>query len=113
MSASIWANMPYYVSATPNPKGILALGQRGMEIVGLSTSFPDLEQEAQDFDSRVAEAIATDPKVSAHVRELERRAARQQPTQQLAQEGTTSGEDLAAEFEQFLREQRRDSEDET
>jgi hypothetical protein len=110
-TASVWANMPYYVSATPNPKGILALGRQGMEIVGLPAHFPELEEEAQEFDGRVAEAIATDPKVSAHVRELERRAARQQsPQQQIAQEGTPSGEDLAAEFERFLREQRRDSE---
>ncbi len=88
-SASIWANMPYYVSVTPNPKGILALSQRGMEIVGLPTDFPELEEEAGDFDSRVAEAIAKDPKVQAHVRDLERRAAREQrsrPSPSLEQE---------------------------
>jgi PAC2 family len=108
-SASLWANMPYYVSATPNPKGILALGRRGMEIIGLPAPFTDLENEAQDFDARVAEAIATDPKVSAHVRDLERRAARQERSRQQERAETdkpASGEDLAAEFERFLREQR-------
>jgi hypothetical protein len=107
ISASVWANMPYYVSVTPNPKGILALSQRGMEIVGLPSNFPDLEAEAVDFDSRVAEAIAKDPKVQAHVQDLERRAAREQRSRpSLAQETPTSGDDLAAEFERFLREQR-------
>jgi hypothetical protein len=107
-SASVWANMPYYISAEPNPKGILALGRRGMEIVGLPTAFPELEEEAREFEGRVAAAIATDPKVAAHVRELERRTARQEPPRlSLPQEGSTSGEDLAAEFERFLREQRR------
>jgi hypothetical protein len=108
-SASLWANMPYYVSATPNPKGILALGRRGLEIVGLPAMFANLEKEAQDFDTRVAEAIATDPKVSAHVRDLERRAARQERSRQQERaepEQRASGEDLAAEFERFLREQR-------
>lgn len=107
-SASIWANMPYYVSVTPNPKGILALSRRGMEIVGLPTDFPELEEEASDFDSRVAEAIAKDPKVQAHVKDLERRAAREQQRSRpsLAQETPASGDDLAAEFERFLREQR-------
>ncbi|PON18498.1 hypothetical protein C2W62_07655 [Candidatus Entotheonella serta] len=107
-SASIWANMPYYVSVTPNPKGILALSRRGMEIVGLPTHFPELEEEASDFDSRVAEAIAKDPKVQAHVKDLERRAAREQQRSRpsLAQETPASGDDLAAEFERFLREQR-------
>lgn len=108
-SASLWANMPYYVSATPNPKGILALGQRSMEIVGLPSNFPDLESEAKEFDSRVAEAIATDPKVSSHVKELERRAEQQQiKNQSLIPENSASGEDLAAEFERFLREQREE-----
>lgn len=108
-SASLWANMPYYISAEPNPKGILALGRRGMEIVGLPTVFPELEEEAGDFEARVAEAIATDPKVAAHVRELERRAARQErPKLPQLPEGAASGEDLAAEFERFLREQRDD-----
>ncbi len=107
-SASVWANMPYYVSVTPNPKGILALSRRGMEIVGLPTAFPDLEEEASDFDSRVAEAIAKDPKVQAHVKDLERRAAHEQQRSRpsLSQETPTSGDDLAAEFERFLREQR-------
>ncbi len=113
-SASIWANMPYYVSVTPNPKGILALSRRGMEIVGLPADFPELEEEAGDFDSRVAEAIAKDPKVQAHVRDLEGRAAREQRATRpsLEQETPASGDDLAAEFERFLREQ-RDNPDES
>jgi proteasome assembly chaperone (PAC2) family protein len=107
-SASVWANMPYYVSVTPNPKGILALSRRGMEIVGLPAEFPELEEEASDFDARVAEAIAKDPKVQAHVKDLERRAAREQQRSRpsLSQETPASGDDLAAEFERFLREQR-------
>jgi proteasome assembly chaperone (PAC2) family protein len=108
-SASMWANMPYYVSATPNPKGILALVRRGMEVVGLSGTFPELEEEARDFDTRVAEAIEQDPKIAAHVRELERRASRRdKPRSALEQERTMSGDDLAAEFERFLREQREE-----
>lgn len=112
-SASVWANMPYYVSVTPNPKGILALSRRGMEIVGLPTDVPALEEEASDFDARVAEAIAKDPKVQAHVKDLERRAAREQQRSRpsLSQEAPASGDDLAAEFERFLREQRGNAEE--
>jgi PAC2 family len=106
-SASVWANMPYYVSVSPNPKGVLALVRRGMEIVGLPAALPEMEAEVRDFEVRVAEAIAQDTKIAAHVRELERRAARQgRPRPQLEQEQSMSGEDLAAEFERFLREQR-------
>jgi hypothetical protein len=112
-SASIWANMPYYVSVTPNPKGIWALARRGMEAIGLPTRFPELEAEARDFDGRVAEAIAQDPKIAEHVRKLERQLGiGRTPSRQTTpppQETPVSGDDLAAEFERFLREQRRDS----
>jgi len=106
-AASMWANMPYYVSATPNPKGVLALVRRGLEVVGLPAVLPDMEDESRDFETRVAEAIAKDPKVAAHVRELERRATRQDKPRSLLESGRRpSGDDLAAEFERFLREQR-------
>lgn len=108
-SASVWANMPYYVSVSPNPKGVLALLQRGMEIVGLPAVFPEMEESVRDFETRVAEAIAQDPKIAAHVRELERRATRQErPRPRLEPERLPSGEDLAAEFERFLRQQRNE-----
>jgi len=109
-AASVWANMPYYVSATPNPKGILAVARRGLEILDLPASLPELEEEARDFDTRVAEAIAEDPKIAAHVRNLERQAGRTaQQSQPPAAEPVepVSGEDLAEQFERFLREQRR------
>lgn len=107
VSASVWANMPYYVSVSPNPKGVLALGRRGLEIVGLPALLPDMEEEVRDFETRVAEAIAQDPKIASHVRDLERRAARQErPRPRPEAEQTPSGDDLAAEFERFLREQR-------
>lgn len=110
-SASVWANMPYYVSISPNPKGILALARRGLEAVGLPTSLPDLEEESHDFDARIAEAISKDPKVAAHVRDLERRARRQAAASSLESEPAASGDDLAAEFERFLREQRGEREE--
>lgn len=109
-SASVWANMPYYISATPNPKGILAVVRRGLEIVGLPAFLPEMEEEASDFDTRVAEAIAEDPKIAAHVKNLERQASRtSQPTQRPATEPEepVNGEELAEQFERFLREQRR------
>ena len=102
--------MPYYISARPNPKGILAVVRRGLEIVGLPAFLPEMEEEARDFDTRVAEAIAEDPKIAAHVRNLERLADRP-PQQSKPPAGEpvepVSGDDLAEQFERFLREQRR------
>jgi proteasome assembly chaperone (PAC2) family protein len=113
-SASIWANMPYYISARPNPKGILAVVRRGLEIVGLPALLPEMEEEARDFDTRVAEAIAEDPKIAAHVKNLERqtdRTSRQSQRPAASTERPVSGEELAEQFERFLREQRRGPEE--
>ena len=113
-SASIWANMPYYISARPNPKGILAVVRRGLEIVGLPAVLPEMEEEARDFDTRVAEAIAEDPKIAAHVKNLERqtgRTSRQSQRPAASTERPVSGEELAEQFERFLREQRRGPEE--
>jgi proteasome assembly chaperone (PAC2) family protein len=110
-SASVWANVPYYVSVSPNPKGILALVRRGLEVVGLPTALPDLEEESRDFESRIAEAINKDPKIAAHVRDLERHAKRHATASSLESEPKASGDDLAAEFERFLRDQRRQQEE--
>jgi proteasome assembly chaperone (PAC2) family protein len=113
-SASIWANMPYYISARPNPKGILAVVRRGLEIVGLPAVLPEMEEEARDFDTRVAEAIAEDPKIAAHVKNLERqtdRTPQQSQRPAASTERPVSGEELAEQFERFLREQRRGPEE--
>ena len=109
-SVSVWANMPYYVSASPNPKGMHAVVCRGLEMLGLPAFLPELEEEAREFDRRVAEAINEDPKIAAHVKNLERLADRtsqasKPPLTEL--EEPVSGEELAEQFERFLREQRR------
>jgi hypothetical protein len=71
---------------------------------------PEMEEEARDFDTRVAEAIAEDPKIAAHVKNLERQAGRASQQSQRPAAGIerpVSGEELAEQFERFLREQRR------
>ena len=110
-SASLWANMPYYISVTPNPKGMLALVRRGLEIIGLPADFPDLEEETREFEERVAEAISQDPKIAAHVKKLERQQARDESGSLLLPEGAVSGDDLAAELQRYLREQRGEPEE--
>ncbi|MGQ4809610.1 hypothetical protein NKDENANG_03033 [Candidatus Entotheonellaceae bacterium PAL068K] len=110
-AVSVWANMPYYVSATPNPKGIMALVRRGLEIIGRPAALPEMEEEVRDFEARVAKALAKDPKVAAHVRELEHRMARQEPSRPALESGRPmNGDDLAAEFQRFLRQQRGEQE---
>jgi len=93
------------LAVRPNNPNVLLLRPKS-----LSAFLPEMEEEAREFDTRVAEAIAEDPKIAAHVKNLERQAGRtsQQPQRPVAgTEKPVSGEELAEQFERFLREQRR------
>ena len=81
--------------------------------MGLPADFPELEEETREFEERVAEAVAQDPKIAAHVRKLERQQARDESGSLLLPEGEVSGDDLAAELQRYLREQRGESEEDT
>jgi proteasome assembly chaperone (PAC2) family protein len=71
---SLWASLPHYVSITPNPRGALALLQRLQEVTQLRLDLSTLRESAGEFDNSVSELIASDPQLSAYVRELKKRA---------------------------------------
>ena len=72
--AMVWAQIPHYVAAQPNPRGALALLQRVEELVDTRFDLTRLGELAAEFDSAVSELITSDPQLSAYVRELKRRA---------------------------------------
>jgi predicted ATP-grasp superfamily ATP-dependent carboligase len=98
-SASLWAATPHYISATPNPRAALALLERLTELVDTPGPSAELRRAASDYALRVAAAIADDPDVTEYVEQLERQAdAEDAPT----------GDELARDFERYLRDRRRD-----
>jgi proteasome assembly chaperone (PAC2) family protein len=107
---SIWANVPHYLAASPNIKAALALVRRVLTLLDFSTDLSDLERAASDFDKRVAQVLASDPKIADYVRRLEERDVDEE--EEAEHFGNTdalpSGENLVEELERFLREQRRD-----
>ncbi len=72
--AMVWAQIPHYVAAQPNPRGALALLQRVQELVDVRFDLTRLGELAAEFDSAVSELITSDPQLSAYVKELKRRA---------------------------------------
>lgn len=97
-SASLWAAVPHYVAATPSPKAALALVEQASELLSIPVVSADLAQQAVDYERQVNEVVAGDEDVAAYVSRLE---------ETVDSEGLelTSGEELAAEFQKFLREQ--------
>jgi proteasome assembly chaperone (PAC2) family protein len=73
-AASLWASLPHYVSISPNPRGALALLGRLEEVTGIHLDLSGIQKAAASFDERVSELIASDPELSAYVRELKKRA---------------------------------------
>jgi proteasome assembly chaperone (PAC2) family protein len=97
-SASLWAAVPHYVAGTPSPKAALALVERAARVVEVPVVTADLSQLAADYERQVTEVVESDEDVAAYVSRLEETADA---------EGLelTSGEELAAELQQFLRDQ--------
>ena len=112
---SIWANVPHYIAATPNVKAALAIVQRVLRLLDFSTDLSDLERAAGEFDRRVSDVLASDPKVAEYVRRLEERDEDEDDDEDDEPGNTNdlpSGDELARELEAFLREQRREQDDE-
>jgi predicted ATP-grasp superfamily ATP-dependent carboligase len=98
-SASLWAAVPHYVAATPNPKAALALLRRLETVTGTSVDASELEEESSRFESQIDTAVAENPEVEEFVRGL---AAEQEREAEEAGE-LPSGEAIARDFERFLR----------
>jgi len=73
-SAMLWAPIPHYVAARPNPRGALALLERVEFVTGCDLGLDRLQEMAREFDDEVSQTIAGDPELAAYVRELKRRA---------------------------------------
>jgi len=73
-SAMLWAPIPHYVAARPNPRGALALLERVEFVTGRDLELERLREMATEFDDEVSQTISSDPELAAYVRELKRRA---------------------------------------
>jgi proteasome assembly chaperone (PAC2) family protein len=102
-SASLWASVPHYVAAAPNPKAALALVRKIEGLVAVSVDATDLENATGEYERQVGLAVQSDPDVQAFVERLEQAA--QQDTRPLGPGDLPSGDALASDFQRFLRQQ--------
>ncbi|MFP5255683.1 MAG: PAC2 family protein [Acidimicrobiia bacterium] len=96
----LWAQVPHYAAAMPYPAASLVLLETANRIGGLRLPTGDLADQAAASRARIDELIAQNPEHLAMLRQLE-----QQVDDQPSTMTPTSGEDLAAELERFLRDQ--------
>ena len=112
-SVSLWAPVPHYLAAPPNPPATLALLERFAGLAGLQIDLARLERTAQAWREKVDEVASGDDDVRNYVSTLEERF----DSEATADGGVSdkswghlpSGDELAREVERFLREQRDDT----
>jgi hypothetical protein len=70
---SLWAGLPHYISASPNPRGALALLQKLEACMKIAVDLEPLRREAVAFEEKISALVAADPELSEYVRQLKRR----------------------------------------
>jgi proteasome assembly chaperone (PAC2) family protein len=100
-SASLWAAVPHYIAAVPNPKAALALLRRLEGLTGIAVEATDLEEEATSYEDQINRAIAANPEIEELVEKIEA----EQSEQFEAPEDLPSADTIARDFQQFLRQQ--------
>jgi proteasome assembly chaperone (PAC2) family protein len=103
-SASLWAAVPHYVAAVPNPKAALALLRRLEGLTGIAIEGSELEDASERFDEQIDRAVAANPEIEQLVRRLEEEQA-----EELELGEGASGDDIASEFQRFLRQRGDDA----
>jgi len=104
-SASLWAAVPHYVAAVPNPKAALALLRRLEGLTGVAVDASELEEETETYEEQVGRAVASNPEIE----ELVGRIEAEQAEQAEMPEDVPSADALARDFQRFLRQRGNDS----
>jgi len=104
-SASLWAAVPHYVAAVPNPKAALALLRRLEQFTGIAIEASELEDAMDRFETQVDRAVASNPEIEELVRRLE---SEQDDAPELDTGEMPSGDTIARDFQRFLRQRTDD-----
>lgn len=104
--ASLWANVPHYITTSQNPLATAALLRRLQDIVGMEFDLSELDAAADRFIDEVNTALSGNPEVQDYVRQLE--TALDSGEEPEPQSQLPAGEELVMDVEEFLRGQRDD-----
>jgi proteasome assembly chaperone (PAC2) family protein len=104
-TASLWANVPHYISAVENPRATLALVHGVNRLLDGPIDVRELEEAGAQFDAQLAEVLAQNRKVATYVRKLEARDVEADELPRESPGELPSAQDLVAEIERFMRQQ--------
>lgn len=99
-STSLWAGVPHYLAGTSYLPGSLALAERVVRLLDVQLPLGDLAKEAASQREELSGLVEEDADLADYVADLERRMD-ESPDELPAP--SVSGEELAADFERYLR----------
>lgn len=99
-ATSLWAGVPHYLAGTSYLPGSLALAERVGKLLDVQLSLGDLAKEAAAQREELSALVEEDADLADYVADLERRMD-ESPDELPAP--SVSGEELAADFERYLR----------
>jgi proteasome assembly chaperone (PAC2) family protein len=99
---SLRVGVPHYLGNAKHPQSSISLLQHLEHVLGVTTNHHELVEDAVRWRSVHDEVVEDDPQALAYVQMLEREHDRR------AESMMASGDDLAAQLEDFLRDQRDD-----
>ncbi len=105
-SASLWAAIPHYVAAVPNPKAALALLRRLEGLTGIVIEASELEDAMGRFEEQVNRAVSANPEIEELVQRLE--AEQEDEEAKIGPGDVPSGDTIARDFQRFLRQRSDD-----
>jgi predicted ATP-grasp superfamily ATP-dependent carboligase len=103
---SLWASVPHYVAAAPNPKAALALIRAFEGVAGVAVDASELEESSEEYERQVSAAVASDPDVKSFVERLEETLDEVQEAS--PPDRIPSADTIARDFQRFLRQRRPD-----
>lgn len=105
-AASLWANVPHYITTNSNPMATSALLQRLQEVLGLTFDLTELEGASRRFVQEVDTALGTNPEVAEYVQRLEEAADNPDEEPPDREGELPPSADVILDVEEFLRNQR-------
>src|SRR5262245_7264531 len=70
-TASLWANVPHYVSGIENPKAAMALVRRTLTLLGTAVDLTELQEASTQFEQNLTEIVAQNAKIASYIKKLE------------------------------------------
>jgi hypothetical protein len=112
-TGSIWANVPHYVSASPNPPATLAILKSLTAMLALEVPLGRMVRASAAFESQLNEATSRNTEVSDYVKSLEERIDSEVDDDEIDDEvfeELPATESIVQDIEDFLRKSSKDDE---